>query len=59
MKLEGVIYAIFGITFLVMIAGIVFVVFLGTRVASEVNDNNGSVAKTMGTFYKDFEEASK
>lgn len=31
---------------------------LGYKAIEEVNENNGSVAKTLGSFYKDFKEAS-
>ena len=40
------------------IASSAFYIFVGAKVYDEVQ-NQGGVAKTMGSFYKEFKEASK
>lgn len=53
----GIMIAVFVIMF---VGSIVFYGWIGTKIVNEVNseDNNGSIAKTLGHFYKDFKSAS-
>lgn len=53
--------AIFSVVILVIIVQISAVIWAGSKVINEVNskDNNGSIAKTIGHFYKDFKSASE
>ena len=52
--IEGV-FAFIVVSF---IATSAFYIFVGTKVYDEVQ-SNGSIAKTLGSFYKEFKEASK
>ncbi len=53
--------AIFSIVVILIIIQVSVMVWAGSKVVNEVNskDNNGSVAKTIGHFYKDFKSASE
>lgn len=59
--IKNVFIAIFSIVVLLIVAQISFMVWAGSKVVNEVNskDNNGSIAKTIGHFYKDFKSASE
>ena len=50
---------IFSLIVIITVVQISVAIWVGTEVVSEVQENNGSVAKTLGVFYKDFNEASK
>lgn len=52
--------AIFSITLILIITQIAIYFWVGSKVVDEVNskDNNGSIARTLGHFYKEFKSAS-
>jgi hypothetical protein len=49
---------VFGIVIIAIIAQFAFYGFIVTKTVQVVNENNGSIATTMGHFYKDFKQAA-
>ena len=59
MPLRKLIYAIFTITFLVIIVQYAIIGWIGFKAYDSYDENNQSVGATLGAFYKDFKEASQ
>lgn len=58
-RLTNIVWGVFGVVFVLIVIQWAVVGYIGVKAIDEVNENNGSIAKSLGSFYKEFKEASE